>query len=86
MKVLVTGATGFIESHVVDRLFGVVADAALRLVGRRAPIPMGVGTELLCQRGPIDCGETWSALERPRTAVRDAVQEAAVWFRARGYA
>jgi dihydroflavonol-4-reductase len=64
---------------------GVVTDAALSVFGRRMPIPMGVGTELLCQAEPIDCSESWKDLWAPRVPVRDAIQEAVDWFVAHGY-
>jgi hypothetical protein len=60
--------------------FGALADAALALVGRRAPIPMKVGVEMLCQRAPLDCSPSWAALGAPRIPVRDAIADAVGWF------
>jgi dihydroflavonol-4-reductase len=74
------GRTPWIAPHAVVGPGGAVADAALGLLGRRAPIPMKVGVELLCQREPIDCAPTWRALGPPRIPVRDAIAEAVAWF------
>jgi dihydroflavonol-4-reductase len=68
------------------RAGGAIADLALAAAGRRAPIPMRAGIDLLCQPGPIDCRDSWAALGRPTVPVRDAIAEAVTWFRSNGYA
>jgi dihydroflavonol-4-reductase len=59
---------------------GLAADRVLRLLGRHAPIPIGIGADLLCQRAKVDCTETWRVFGQPRVPVIDAVREAAEWF------
>lgn len=66
------------------RVGGAFADLALAAVGRRAPIPMRAGIDLLCQTRAVDCSESWAALGRPKVPVMEAVSEAVAWFRANG--
>jgi dihydroflavonol-4-reductase len=68
------------------RVAGAVGDLMLAVFGRRAPIPMRAGIDLLCQPAAVDCSETWVALGRPKVPVIDAVGEAVAWFRSNGYA
>jgi dihydroflavonol-4-reductase len=70
----------------VLRVAGAVADLALAAVGRRAPIPLRAGIDLLCQTGAADCSEGWAALGRPKVPVIEAVREAVDWFRTNGHA
>lgn len=63
-----------------------IADLALAAIGRRAPIPMRDGIDLLCQTTAVDCNDGWTALGRPTVRVIDAVGEAVAWFRSNGYA
>lgn len=67
------------------RAAGAIGDLALAAIGRRAPIPMRAGIDLLCQT-PVDCSASWTALGRPKVHVIDAVGEAVAWFRSNGYA
>jgi hypothetical protein len=68
------------------RAAGAIGDLALAAVGRRAPIPMRAGIDLLCQPTAVDCSASWTALGPPRVPVIDAVGEAVAWFRSNGYA
>jgi dihydroflavonol-4-reductase len=68
------------------RAGGAVGDLALAAFGRRAPIPLRAGIDLLCQTGAADCSSSWAALGRPKVPVLEAVGEAVEWFRTHGYA
>jgi dihydroflavonol-4-reductase len=64
---------------------GRTADLMLWVAGRGAPIPLGPGVNLLCQRTAVDCSEHWTDLGQPQVAVLDAVRESVTWFQAHGH-
>lgn len=64
---------------------GRMGDRMLWVTGRRAPIPLGPGVNLLCQRAAVDCSGHWTDLGPPRVAVLDAVRDAVTWFQAHGH-
>ena len=64
---------------------GRAADAVVSVAGRRFPLPLGIGVELLSIDGPIDCSESHRALGEPATPLDQALGEAVTWFRTNGY-
>lgn len=67
------------------RLAGTGGDLLLAAVGRRAPIPLHVGVDLLCADAPFDCTPAWYCFGEPTVRVDDALDEAIAWFREHGY-
>jgi len=65
---------------------GRVADAAVSLAGRRFPLPLGIGAELLSIDRPIDCSEAHRALGVPVIPLDHALADAVTWFRSSGRA
>lgn len=62
---------------------GGVVDTLLGVAGRRFPIPLRAGMELMSLESPIDCSPSWRALGEPRVPLDHALGAAVAWFRAR---
>ena len=63
-----------------------LGDAGLAVAGRRSPISLRDGVDLLCLHEPVDHEAASRALGEPTVPIRVAVSQAVEWFREHGYA
>jgi len=81
--VAITGATGFLGSHVTDQLVGLGAQVAISVRDEvpRSPIATRWAHRVVAVRGAV---EDYAAVERrePTVTLEDALAKAVGWYRA----